>query len=75
MADWTKRGTDVRDIGICFYCGEPAVFVNKDLEIDLCDDPQCVEEATYTSDSPKKDLYDLINNDNEGKENDNDDLD
>lgn len=65
MGDWTTRGSDSREVGNCFYCGEDASHFDNHLEVELCDDPQCLDEALRCSDRPTKDLVDRFN---EGKE-------
>lgn len=65
MSSWIHSGSEKSDIGICFYCGEEASHFNNKLNIEICSDPQCLDEALRCSDSPTKDLVDIFN---EGKE-------
>jgi hypothetical protein len=65
MGDWRTRGSDSRDVGTCFFCNADSAHFNHQLQIDVCSDPQCLEEALRCSDTPTKDLVDIFN---EGKE-------
>lgn len=65
MSDWTSRGSDNRDVGCCFYCGSETSHYDNHLEIEVCDDSQCLDEALRCSDRPTRDLVDRFE---EGKE-------
>lgn len=61
MSEWYERGTDRRDEGVCFYCGNDASHFDDFLQIDLCDDQQCLDEAYMSADKGTTDLVDRFN--------------
>jgi hypothetical protein len=61
MSEWYHRGTDSRELGICFYCGDDTAHFDSHLEIDLCNNPQCLSEAYAASDEYTDDLVERFN--------------
>jgi hypothetical protein len=60
VSDWYRRGTDSREVGVCFYCGDEAQHYDTGSSVDVCDNPQCLD-ASLRSGDDSEDVVERFN--------------